>query len=185
LVSIKAERILREIEAMTERQFLPIVGPEKGRVLVKVIRKTKPKRVLEIGTLIGYSAILMGKELDNDAQLVTIEIHADEAKMARENIERAEIPPAVRVVTGDARRILPRLDGTFDLVFIDADKREYLEYLRIIEDRLRKGSVVIADNAGIFADQIRDYLDYVRSSGRYSSRYVPVAGDGLEVSVKL
>jgi len=167
---------------MTERHFLPIVGPQKGRVLVKVIRKTKPKRVLEIGPLIGYSAILMGKELDNDAQLVTIEIHADEAKMARENIERAEIPPAVRVVTGDARRILPRFDGTFDLVFMGADKREYL---RMIEDRLHKGSVVIADNAGIFADQMGDYLDYVRSSGKYSSRYVPVAGDGLEVSVKL
>lgn len=182
MVSIKAERILREIEAMTERHFLPIVGPQKGRVLVKVIRKTKPKRVLEIGPLIGYSAILMGKELDNDAQLVTIEIHADEAKMARENIERAEIPPAVRVVTGDARRILPRFDGTFDLVFMGADKREYL---RMIEDRLHKGSVVIADNAGIFADQMGDYLDYVRSSGKYSSRYVPVAGDGLEVSVKL
>jgi predicted O-methyltransferase YrrM len=71
------------------------------------------------------------------------------------------------------------------MVFIDADKTEYLDYLRLAEDKLHKGSVVVADNAGIFADQMKDYVDYVRSSGRYSSEYVPVGEDGLEVSVKL
>ena len=64
-----------------EKESLPIVGPNKGRVLADVIRAIKPKRVLEVGTLTGYSAILMGKELGNEAQLVTIENHADEAKI--------------------------------------------------------------------------------------------------------
>ena len=180
----KAE-VLKEIEGMSKREFLPIVGPEKGRVLVEIIRENKPKRVLEVGTLIGYSAILMGKELGADCTLITIEIHPDEAKMAKENIKRAEMPPIVEVLVGDAIEVIPRLQGEFDLVFIDADKREYLDYLRKVEEKLHKGSFIVADNAGIFANQMRDYLDYVRSSGKYESRYVPVGGDGLEVSVKL
>ena len=185
MVLSKTVMVLKEIEKMTEKEFLPIVGPRKGRILVEIIREIKPKRVLEVGTLIGYSAILMGKELESDAHLITIEINADEARMAKENIKRAEIPPTVDVLVGDAIEVLPRLDGRFDLVFIDADKREYLDYLRLVEDKLHKGSVIVADNAGISANQMRDYLNYVRSSGKYSSRYIPVGGDGLEVSVKL
>ncbi|MFQ5759016.1 MAG: O-methyltransferase [Candidatus Bathyarchaeia archaeon] len=181
----KAGIVLREIEGMTEREFLPILGPHKGQILVEVIREIKPKRVLEVGTLIGYSAILMGKELGSDAHLITIEIHADYARMAEENIRKAKIQPKVEVLIGDAIEVLSRLKVTFDLVFIDADKRQYLNYLQLIEDKLHKGSVIVADNAGIFANQMRDYLDYVRSSGKYRSRYVPVSRDGLEVSVKL
>jgi predicted O-methyltransferase YrrM len=181
----EAEKVLKEIERMTRNQFLPIVGPRKGRVLVETIRRTKPNRVLEVGTLIGYSATLMGKELGKEAHLVTIEIHADEAKIARENINKAKIPAKTEVIVGDAIKIIPKLKGKFDMVFIDANKTEYLEYLRLVEHKLHKGSVIIADNAGIFADEMRDYLDYVRSSGKYSSNYVSMGEDGLEVSVKL
>lgn len=170
---------------MTEKKFLPIIGPQKGRRLTEIIRKIKPKRVLEVGTLIGYSAILMGKELESDAHLITVEIHADEAKIARENIRRAKVQPTIDVIVSDAIEAIPRLTGKFDMVFIDADKTEYLDYLRLVEDKLHRGSIVVADNAGIFAVQMKDYLDYVRSSGKYSSRYVPVGEDGLEVSVKL
>lgn len=180
-----ADEVLKEIERMTEKEFLPIVGPRKGRVLVETIRKVKPKRVLEVGTLIGYSAILIAKELESEARLTTIEIHANEAKIARENIRRAKVQPKIDVVVGDAVEVIPQLTGKFDMVFIDAEKREYLKYLQLVERKLHKGSVIIADNAGIFADEMRDYLDYVRSSGKYSSRYVPKGEDGLEVSVKL
>lgn len=180
-----AEKVLKEIEKMTKKEFLPIVGPHKGHVLVEAIHKIKPKRVLEVGTLIGYSAILIGKELESKAHLVTIEIHADEAKKARENIRRAEVPPKIDVIVGDALEVIPELTGEFDMVFIDANKSEYLEYLRLAEPKLHKGTVIIADNAGIFADEMRDYLNYVRSSGKYSSKYVPVGEDGLEVSIKL
>lgn len=180
-----AERVLKEIEGMTERESLPVVGPRKGRILVEIIREVKPKRVLEVGAFIGYSAILMGKELGRDARLVTIEVHADNARMAKENIKRAGIRPRVEVLVGDAIEVLPRLEGSFDFVFIDADKGEYLDYLRLVEGKLHKGSVIVADNAGIFANRMRGYLDYVRFSGKYRSRYVPAGADGLEVSVKL
>jgi predicted O-methyltransferase YrrM len=180
-----AEKMLRKIEKRARNEFLPIVGPKKGRVLTEEIRKAKPKRVLEVGTLIGYSAILMGNELEKDAQIVTIEIHANEVKTAEANILKAEIPAIVEVITGDAIKVLPQLKGVFDFVFIDAAKSEYMDYLRLAEDKLRKGTVIVADNAGIFAKQMADYLDYVRSSGKYRSWYVPVDVDGLEISVKL
>ncbi|MDQ1280042.1 MAG: hypothetical protein QG670_1304 [Thermoproteota archaeon] len=161
----KAEKILREIESRSAKEFLPIIGPNKGRILTEVVRENKPKTVLEVGTLIGYSAILMGKELDKEARLTTIEIHPDEAREAEENIKKAEISPTVNVVIGDALKILPELKENFDLVFIDAEKNEYIRYLRHIEDKLHKGSIIVADNAGIFAEDMKVYLNYVRSSG--------------------
>jgi predicted O-methyltransferase YrrM len=78
----KADTILRDIEKKAHNEFLPIVGPEKGQVLAEEIRKAKLKRVLEVGTLIGYSTILMGKELDENAQ-ISVEIHEEEAKKRR------------------------------------------------------------------------------------------------------
>jgi predicted O-methyltransferase YrrM len=180
----KADKVLKKIESMSERSFLPIVGPEKGHVLVKVIHEVKPTRVLEVGTLVGYSAILMARELESDAHLITIEVHADEAEVARENIKRAQVSLSIDVIVGDAIKVIPKLASKFDMVFIDAEKTEYLSYLRLIERKLHRGSVVVADNAGIFADQMKDYLDYVRSSGKYRSEYVSFGEDGVEVSVK-
>jgi predicted O-methyltransferase YrrM len=181
----KADEILKEIEGIAERKFLPIVGPEKGQVLAEVVRETKPKRVLEVGTLVGYSAILMGKELGGQTRLITIEIHKDEARIAKRNVERAKIQPTVEVIVGDAKEVIPKLRGKFDLVFVDAEKSEYLEYLRLVQAKLHKGSTLVADNAGIFATEMKDYLDYVRFSGKYRSRFVGVGEDGLEISVKL
>ena len=181
----KAGEVLKKIETMTEEEFLPIIGPEKGKVLVKVIHETKPKRILEIGTLIGYSAVLMAKELDADARITSIEIHAGEAKTARENIAKADVRPKIDVMVGDAIKVIPKLTGKYDMVFIDAAKEEYFDYLKLVEKKLHKGSVVVADNAGIFADQMKEYLDYVRSPGSYTSEYMRFGEDGVEVSVKL
>ena len=73
----------------------------------------------------------------------------------------------------------------FDAVFIDAEKTEYYMYLQLMEDKLHRGAVVVADNAGIFASQMKDFLDYVRYSGKYKSKFIRVGEDGLEISVKL
>ena len=179
-----AAKVLTEIEKLTETQFLPIVGPRKGKILAETVRRVRPKRVLEVGTVIGYSAILIGRELEADACLTSIEIHAHEAKVAEENIKKAEIHVKADVVVGDALKVIPKSKGKFDLVFIDADKTEYLQYLKLVEPKLHKGSVLVADNAGIFADQMKDYLEYVRSSGKYTSKYIQVGEDGLEISTK-
>jgi predicted O-methyltransferase YrrM len=180
-----ADEVLRLIEQASEKNFLPIIGPHKGKILAEEIRKAKPQHLLEVGTLIGYSAILMGKELDDKAEIVTIEIHRDEAELAGKNIVRANIPPKVKIITGDALQVIPTLMEQFDFAFIDAEKSEYFQYLKLAEAKLRKGAVVFADNAGIFADQMKDYLDYVRHSGKYQSRYIQVGEDGVEISIRL
>ena len=185
MVLSRADKILKKIEKKAQNENLPIIGPNKGQILLEIIKDIKPKRVLEVGTLIGYSAILIGKELDNNAHLITIEIDSKKAEMAKENIKKAQLPPIVEVKIGDANEEIPRLEGKFDLVFIDAEKKEYHNYLQLIEDKLHKESVIVADNAGIYADQMRNFLEYVRFSGKYQSRYVPVGKDGLEISVKL
>ena len=185
MVLSKADKVLKKIEAMTEKEFLPIIGPVKGQVLIKVIHEKNPKQILEVGTLIGYSAILMAKELDSDAQITSIEIHAEEAKIARENIKEADVPAKIEVIVGDALEVLSDLHGKFDMVFIDAAKEEYFKYLKLIENKLHKGSVIVVDNAGVFAEQMKDYLDNVRSSGKYKSEYFSFGEDGVEVSVKL
>jgi len=179
-----ADQVLAEIEEATKYSFLPIVGPAKGKILAKTVEDANPLTILEIGTLIGYSAILMGKPLGENVTITTIEIHPEEAKTAEANIEKAAIKPKVKVLVGDALKLIPTLKDSYDAVFIDAEKTEYYQYLRLMEDRLHKGTVIVADNAGIFADQMQDYLEYVRKSGKYQSRYVQVGEDGLEISVK-
>ena len=179
------KKMLEHLESEADKQFLPIVGPEKGRVIIEVINKINPKYILEIGTLFGYSAILICKELGEDAKLVTIELDRETAEIAKDNMEKAGIKANVEIAIGNALQILPTLDYKFDLVFLDAAKEENIEYLRLLENKLHKGSVLIADDAGILSEQMEDYLNYVRSSGKYVSKYVPVGDNGLEISTKL
>jgi len=150
-----------------------------------VIRAIKPRRFLEVGTLVGYSTLIMARELDSDPEIITIEFDEDEAEVTRENIRQAEIQPSIRVLVGDALSIIPKLDGVFDMVFIDADKNEYLDYLRLIEAHLRTGGAVVADNTDISTFFMRKYVDYVRTSGKYESHTKQVQWGELEVSVKL
>jgi predicted O-methyltransferase YrrM len=181
----KTGAVLMEIEKRANREFLPILGPEKAKVIAETIRNARPTRVLEVGTLIGYSAIVISKELDDKAQLVTIEIHGEEVEDAVDNIRKAATPTKVNVIQGNAIQVIPKLMGFFDFVFLDGEKTEYLDYLRLAEDKLCEGAVIVADNAGIFANQMKNYLDYVRNSGKYSSKYLPVGVDGIEISVKI
>jgi predicted O-methyltransferase YrrM len=181
----RADEVLWQIENASAKDFLPIIGSCKGKLLSEEVRKAKPQLVLEVGTLIGYSAILIGKELDKKAEIVSIELHSDEAELAGQNIARANIAPKVKIITGDALQVIPTLMGEFDFAFIDAEKSEYYQYLKLAEGKLRRDTVVFADNAGAFADQMGDYLDYVRNSGKYKSRYVQVGKDGVEISIKL
>jgi predicted O-methyltransferase YrrM len=177
--------VLQQIQEIGNREFLPIIGPLRGKLLVEEIRKAKPRHVLEVGTLIGYSAILMAKELDAHAELVSIEIHQDEAELALLNIQRAQLKAKIEIVIGNALDVIPTLRGPFEFVFLDAEKSEYRKYLELVEPKLAAGAVVFADNAGVFADAMANYLDYVRSSGKYRSRYVQVGDDGVEISTKL
>lgn len=180
----KAEAVLREIESRSEKQFLPIVGPVKGKLLAELMQKHQPQRVVEVGTLVGYSAVLMGIYLPSDGNIVTLEIDPGLAKTARENIRRAGLASGIKVLVGDALNTIPTLSGPFSFAFLDAAKNEYLDYLKMLAPKLLPGTVVVADNAGMFAEAMAPYLLYVRSSPLYESRYYDFSFDGMEVSIK-
>jgi len=181
----RAAEVLEEIERSAHGRYLPIIGPRRGRVLVEAVRRYRPSRILEVGTLVGYSTILMGRELGEGSEIVTIEYDRDEAEQARANIARAELAAKVEVLVGDALEIIPTLEGSFDMVFLDAAKHQYIDYIRLVEDKLRSGGVVVADNVGFMSRSMRGYLNYVRNSGRYESTFHRSGLDGIEISVKL
>ena len=184
--------VLREIEAIGERSFIPSIGPVKGKILAEIVRKISPKRILEVGALYGYSAILMAKNSPSGVEVVSVEKSPEHVRIAMRNIRRANMKDRIKMVEGDGTSELRKLSGTFDLVFLDAEKTEYLAYLKAIEKNLHKGSVIVADNVGIFKDQMQDYLEYVRSKGPYKSRTVKTllefsdtTKDAMEISEKL
>jgi caffeoyl-CoA O-methyltransferase len=182
---MEGDTVLREIEELSKRTYLPIIGPEKGKHLVDTVRRFNVKSVLEVGTLIGYSAILIASNLPQEGRVVTLEINPKSAKLAKENILRAGLADKIEVHVGNALTVIPRMNGTFDMVFLDAAKDKYLKYLKLSEDKLERGGVVFADNVKTSAHEMRDYLDYVRNSGRYRSEYVDAVFDGVEISTKL
>jgi predicted O-methyltransferase YrrM len=187
-----ADVVLKEIEAIGQRSFIPSIGPVKGEILAEIVKKTRPKRVLEVGALYGYSAILMAKNSPPGVEIVSVEKSPDHVSIAAKNIKRAKMEEKIKMIEGDGTTELRKLSGTFDLVFLDAEKTEYLAYLKAVETNLHKGSVIVADNVGIFKDQMQDYLEYVRNKGPYKSRTVETllefsdtTKDAMEISEKL
>jgi predicted O-methyltransferase YrrM len=182
---MEGDAVLREIEELSESVFLPIIGPVKGKRLVDTIRRFNVRNVLEVGTLIGYSAILMASNLPREGKVVTIEMNPKSAGLAKENISKAGLADKIGLYIGNALTVIARVNGRFDMVFPDATKDEYLEYIKLCENKLERGGVVFADNVKMFGSEMRDYLDYVRNSGGYRSEYVDVGFDGVEISTKL
>jgi predicted O-methyltransferase YrrM len=166
--------LLRELEHIAIRDHLPSIGPVKGKIISDIIEKYRPTSILEIGTLHGYSAILMGNLLPDDGgKLVTIEIDKNLANIAGNNIDKAGLSDKIQVICGDAIDVIPTLaDYKFEMVFLDAIKSEYLNYLRSIEQKnlMREESVVVADNVILYENEMKDYLEYVRNSGEYRSQ---------------
>jgi len=188
----KSVQMLRDIEKIADlpsavsleinRDYLPIIGREKGSVLENAIKDKQPKSVLEIGALIGYSSIMMAQHFRG--KIVSIEIDEKTAEIARSNIKKAGFSDRINIITGDALKIIPTLKGSFDFVFIDAKKEDYLKYLKTAESKMTRDAVVVADNVGKFAKQMADYIEYVRKSGKYKSKLFDFGFDAIEVSVR-
>ena len=183
--AIEAPGVLEGIERLAARRDLPIIGPKRGKVLVDTLKKYMPSRILEIGTLVGYSAILMGQHLPENGTITTIEIDRNVAALARGHFKEACLSDRITLLTGPALEVIPRLHGPFDMLFLDAAKDEYYEYLKSSEPKLGEHAVVVADNVKMFEDQLHDFLDYVRQSGKYQSQTIDFGLDAVEVSEKL
>lgn len=190
----KVVQVLYDLEQIAKKQALPSIGPVKGKILTSIISKYKPKTILEVGTLHGYSAILMANLLPKNGKLTTIEKDTNLAKIARKNVEDAELPCKVEVINTDGLIGIPLLQKQkFDLMFLDAIKSDYLKYLNLAEKNnlLSDGAVVVADNVLLYRNEMQDYLQYVRDSGRYKSQstettleFTKNVRDALEVSVR-
>lgn len=202
-------KVLAEIEETARKEFLPSIGPIKGKIIEDVVKEHKPRKVLEIGTLHGYSAILIaniilgekyGKEnfaskvSGSEPILISVEKDQKLANIARKNIENSRLSKKIQIIDGDALEVIQRLRSKFNMIFLDATKSEYLKYLQLIEkySLLNKRAVVVADNVLIYENEMKDYLDYVRNSGRYISRttettleFTKNIKDALEVSIKV
>lgn len=188
----KPEDVLASIEAAAPHKGWPIIGPKRGIILDEVVGRHKPSSILEVGTNVGYSAIRMARHLKAGQRLTCVEVSGDMALAARVNFEKAGLSDLIEVIVGDALSVLPTLTTRFDMVFLDAAKDDYLDYLRSVEKLIHAGSVVVADNVKSFYPVVKPYLDYVRNSGRYASSYRDAPsnwgtdeGDAVEVSVRL
>ncbi len=177
-----------------ERQGLPAiqVGPSEGRFLQLLLRLAGARRVVEVGTLAGYSAIWMARALPTGGVLYSIEVDPRHAEVARENLTRADLAARTEVRVGDAAEILPELaaEGPFDAVFLDADKARYPVYGAWAAENLRAGGLLIGDNVYLFG-RLREDSDEARAMRRFHEQAaeafdtacVPTP-DGLLVGVR-
>lgn len=179
----KAKHMLALMDRATSVWHIPVIGRAKGRVIRRLIDRHRPTRAVEVGSLVGYSAILIAAALPPAGRLTCIEQNEYLAKFVKSNCEEAGLGRKVRVVVADALRAIPLLSGRFDFVLLDAVKEDYLDYLRQLEPKLVAGAVIVADNTGVSRRDVKPYVDYVRTDPRYTSREYAIDADAMEVSV--
>jgi predicted O-methyltransferase YrrM len=168
-------------------------GAFQGKLLEMISCMKQPKQILEIGTYTGYSAICLSKGLALDGVLHTIEINPELELIAKKYFAEAEIEHQVQYHQGDALNILPTINEKFDLVFLDADKENYLNYYHLIFDKLNSGAIILADNVFwsgkvLSTPDVRDkeaigiieFNEFVRKDERVENVMLPIR-DGLSV----
>jgi len=172
MMNPKIQSVLKELEK-TSKEFWNI-APEGGKLLNLLIRISGAKRVLELGTSNGYSAIWMA---ETGVEVVSMEKWDERIAEAKRNFEKVGVK--VELIEGNILENIPKLKGKFDFVFIDAMKKEYFDYLMELKGKLNENTVVVADNVINKKEKMKDYLDFVRNN--FKSAMIPVGG-GMEVS---
>lgn len=194
--------LLQRITRETHRNVLMprmLSGHLQGRVLSTFSHMLRPDRILEIGTFTGYAAICMAEGLNEGGKLITIDKNEELEERVRGYLADAGVNKSVEYIVGDAMAIIPTLDETFDLVFIDADKDNYANYFDMLIDKVRPNGYLIADNVlwsgKVLLDEgdskfdhdtraLRDFSKKVQDDGRVENVLFPVR-DGLMVMRKL
>lgn len=199
--AVHNDPLLTELEEYAAQNNIPIAEPETARFLSVMCKIAKPKRVLEIGTAIGYSAIITARGMDENGKILTLEYDEETAKIARENIARAGMTGRIEVVCADAKDYLSYIDEDecMDMIFLDGPKAHYIYMLDDCVRLLRRGGVLISDNVlykGMTADdahvirrkitiveRLREYIDALTNHPELETALLPL-GDGVTVSVK-
>ncbi len=154
-----------------------------------LVESARCKRGVEVGSYKGFGAINMGIGFERTGgHLYTLEIDPRRVKDCRENLQKVGLEKTVTCVEGDALKTLPALEGEFDFVFIDAVKRDYFKYLKLIEPKLKPGAVIVADNVIQSAGEMKDFLDYIQNSPNYDTVIIRASmekNDGMSISYKI
>ena len=190
------------LEEYAEENIVPIVQPEIANLLKLVVMMVGGKRILEIGTAIGYSALIFEEAILGKGKITSIEINEEKADMARKNISKYKKKDSVdiEVLTGDALDILPDINEKYDVVFIDAGKSHYIKYFDLTNKLIEKNGVIISDNVlykGMISSDhlvvkrkrtivrnMREYIDYIISKDNFFTTILPL-GDGIAISKKI
>ena len=177
------DKILADIRAKDKGQLA--VSEEDGKFLRLLIASTGRKRALEVGAASGYSAIWMAQGLRaTGGKLVSIEYDPVRARELADNIKKAGMSDVVQVVAGDAFVEIPKLQGTFDFVFLDAWKRDYKKFYDVIYPRLDKGGLFTAHNVVNKKNELGDFLDVIQRNPSLWTAIVAPSGEGISLSYK-
>ena len=193
------------LEAITRDTYVHVLNPHmlsghvQGRVLSMISHMIRPKRILELGTFTGYSALCLAEGLAEGGKLITIEHNDELEETIRRNIARSPLADRIELIIGDAKEVLnrPSLVDTYDLVFIDADKREYCAYLEAVYPLVPVGGFILADNTlwdGHIIDPaydkdkqtqgLRAFNDKIKEDDRFEQVILPLR-DGLTIIRKV
>ncbi len=193
--------ILETIEKEALESYVPIIRKEMQSFLKVLLAIKKPKRILEVGTAVGFSAILMSEYAPEDAHITTIEKYEKRIPIAHENFKRAGKTDKITLLEGDALEILKSLEGSYDFIFMDAAKGQYIYYMPEVVRLLEKGGVFISDNVLQDGDiiesrfaverrnrtihsRMREYLYELKHHELLETSIIPL-GDGVALSTKI
>ena len=187
------DALLTRVEDFAAKHKHPIADPEVGQFLRILVRTKRPRHILEVGTNIGYSVIVIGRECGRESVLETIEINPDILAIAKGFVSEAKLSCDVRFRMGAALEVIPRLAGPFDFVFIDCVKTEYQAYLDQLLPKLDHGAVIVCDNllwGGSVGEGVRDaetnalraFNERIMTDPRLTTVILPL-GDGTGVAV--
>jgi len=192
---------LNELEKYALETNVPIIRPQMQSLLKLLLAIKKPKRILEVGTAIGFSALLMSEYGPADAEITTIEKYEKRIPLAKENFRKAGKDAQITLLEGDATEILKELTGPYDFIFMDAAKGQYIHFLPDILKLMPEGGLLISDNVLQDGDalesryavtrrnrtihtRMRDYLYELKHNEQLQTDILPV-GDGVTISVKI
>ena len=187
---------LEEIKIEARKNHVPILQDDSLRLIETLLEIKKPQSILEVGTAVGYSALVFSKHLKEDGKIITMELNEDTANIAKDNIKKLGMDNVIEVVNSDAYEYMKTLECTFDVVFIDAAKGQYMKYLEEALRLTKPGSLIIADNVllrgMVMSDynehkhrtavtRLREYIKAVTTNPNLESCIIDV-GDGVAIS---
>jgi len=186
----RMQTVIDEVEKTCLEDTVYMIGRKKAERLAELVRQRKPRVVVECGTALGYSGLWIARELRaaGKGRLISIEISPRRAKQAAANFRKAGLEDLITIKVGDAREVVKQIDAPIDFVFIDCGSSNYYPCLKGLEKKLGGGTVIVADNAGISAGGMQDYLKHVRAKYQSSTEWFDIdlpwaKRDAMEITV--